>query len=732
MASRAAAPPAHGVRPKLGLSSRILIGLALGALAGLFLGEPVAALEPVADIYIRLMQMMVLPYLVLTLVLGIGQLDVREARRLALRAGALVVASCVLALLVVRAMPFAFPTLESASFFSNALLEPAQPFSLAELYVPANPFNALANAVVPAVVLFSTALGVALIGIPGKESLLANLRVLEQAVVKVTGFVIALTPIGVFAIVAVAAGTMDPATLQRLEVYLAAFAVAAILLTFVAIPLAVTAVTPFRYVEVVTVARDALLTAFIASSAFIVLPILVERAKQLIARHGLASADSEATAEIVAPIAFTFPNAGKLLTLLFVPYVAWLTGDPLGAGSYATLFGAGVPAYFAKAQVALPFLMDLVGVPHDYFQLYIPTTIVTGKFDSLATAMSLLAMSLVGAAAMGGFVRIEPIRLLVAFVAIVAAVAAAVAGTRMLLAATVDTTYRKDQLVREMHLPRGPIPAVVRAEVPPPDTAAGPAIERIRARGALRVGFVPERVPFTFENARGELVGFDVELASLIARDLGVPGLEFVPSTWAALPQLLVERRVDLLMSVPYTTELLPRIRYSAPYFDGVIGFVVRDGRRHDFATLEAIRRLGRVTLAIQAELPSIEERVREQLRGTDVRFRVVSSPAEFHAAGTAAGIDAMVMLAEAGSAWTLLHPEYSVVVPRPTPLRWPVAIATRNADDDLAQVVNEWLVIQKSSGEIGRAYDYWMLGKGAEPARRRWTIMRDVLGWNP
>ena len=37
--------------------------------------------------------------------------------------------------------------------------------------------------------------------------------------------------------------------------------------------------------------------------------------------------------------------------------------------------------------------MDLVGVPHDYFQLYIPTTIVTGKFDSLVSAMSLFAMS---------------------------------------------------------------------------------------------------------------------------------------------------------------------------------------------------------------------------------------------------------------------------------------------------------------------------------------------------
>jgi Na+/H+-dicarboxylate symporter len=596
--------------------------------------------------------------------------------------------------------------------------------------VPANPFHALANSVVPAVVLFSAALGVALIGAPGKGALLANLRVLEHAVVQVTRFVIALTPLGVFAIVAVAAGTMDPATLQRLEVYLVAFGVAALLLTFVVIPLAVTAVTPFRYLEVVTVARDAMLTAFIANSAFIVLPILVERANELMARHGLRTPDGESTAEILAPIAFTFPNAGKLLTLLFVPYVAWLTGDPLGAAGHAALFGAGVPAYFAKAQVALPFLLDLVGAPHDYFQLYIPTTILTGKFDSLATAMSILATSLVGAAAMGGFLRLEPARLMVTAVAIVAAVAVAVAGTRALLAATVDTTYRKDALVKAMHLPRGPVPLTVRADLPPPDEVAGPALERIRARGTLRVGFVPDRLPFTLANAQGEFVGFDVELASLIARDLGVPRLEFVPSTWAELPRLLVERRVDLLMSVPYVTELLPHIHYSAPYFDGVIGFVVRDERRHDFASVEHLRKEARVTLAIQAELPSLEARVREQLRGVDVTFRVVTSPREFLDAGTGAGIDGMVMLAEAGSAWTLLHPEFSVVVPRPDPLRWPVAIATRNGDDDLSQVVGEWLVVQKASGEIAQAYDYWMLGKGAEPARRRWTILRDVLGW--
>jgi hypothetical protein len=43
---------------------------------------------------------------------------------------------------------------------------------------------------------------------------------------------------------------------------------------------------------------------------------------------------------------------------------------------------------------------------------------------------------------------------------------------------------------------------------------------------------------------------------------------------------------------------------------------------------------------------------------------------------------------------------------------------------------VNEWIVFAKSEGAVQRAYDYWVLGKGAEEKRRRWSIMRDVLGW--
>ena len=98
----------------MSLSARIIAGLLLGIFVGLLFGEPAEALQPVADIYIRLMQMMVLPYLVMALIIGFGQLEAAEARQLALRGGALLLLIWVLAFAVIAAMPFAFPGIESA------------------------------------------------------------------------------------------------------------------------------------------------------------------------------------------------------------------------------------------------------------------------------------------------------------------------------------------------------------------------------------------------------------------------------------------------------------------------------------------------------------------------------------------------------------------------------------------------------------------------------------------
>ena len=718
--------------PRLSLSAQILLGLGLGIVVGLFFGEPSAVLQPVADVYIRLMQMTVLPYLVLALVIGFGQLDRDTARHLALRGGGLLLIVWVLTCVVIGAMPVTFPEFESASFFSHSMVEPPQRFALTELYFTANPFHSLGNAVVPAVVLFSSMIGIGLIGLDDREHLLSMLRVVNEAVIRITKFVVALTPIGVFAIGAVTAGTMSGETLQRLEVYLISFAAAAILLTFWVLPLLVTAATPFTYREVVRVGREAMLTAFVANNAFIVLPILVERSKELLRDHDLANAESESAADVLIPILFNFPNAGRLLTLLFIPFAAWLAGDALSAGRYPMLFLVGVSSYFAKAQVALPFLLDLFTLPHDLFQLYIPTTIIGGKFDSMVTAMNLLVFALLGAGAMAGFLELRPRRLLRAGAMIAAGVVVTVVVVQVTLAAVVDTTYHRDEALRRMHSPRDLSSAVVhrdRAAAPPVESSDATALDRIRARGTLRVGYDPENLPFSFFNLDDELVGLDVELAKSLADALGVRA-EFVPITWTDLGDLLDRGVIDVMPGMWCRPFWFDTLRLSDPYLTSTVGVVVPDERRHDFATIEEIRRQRGLRIGVPLDTRQLEYALDHYFGGADVELVTVTGSAPEFFAGSVPDLDGFVMPAESGAAWTLLHPEYTVVVPQPDPVRLPTAFGVARGEDELLAVVDEWVLYATSHGAPQRAYDYWVLGRGAEHERRRWSILHDVLGW--
>ena len=93
-------------------------------------------------------------------------------------------------------------------------------------------------------------------------------------------------------------------------------------------------------------------------------------------------------------------------------------------------------------------------------------------------------------------------------------------------------------------------------------------------------------------------------------------------------------------------------------------------------------------------------------------------------------GFDAISDMAEEGAAWTLLYPEFSLVVPRPTK-SIPVAYAVAHGNQELLNAVNAWLLSEKALGHVDELYEYWMLG-GASLVDRppRWSVIRNVLGW--
>lgn len=349
------------------LSTKVLMGLAAGIATGIVLGDLAAPLSIVGQAFILILQVTVLPFMVVSLISGLGRLDAKTALAIVRSGGVVLLILWAVVMMAVLIFPASFPNWESASFFSRSLVETPEPVNFLDLYIPSNPFSSLARGVVPAIVVFSVAVGLGLMGIREKAALLDSLDILRAALDRVTAFVVELAPFGVFALMASAAGTLDVTELGRIQVYVIAYVGLALVIVFWVLPALVAVLTPLKYGQVLGPVRDALVTAFATGNLLIVLPILAERSKHILAEAGLDAETSDTAVDVLVPASFTIPNMGKLLSLAFVPFAGWFTGFALAPAQYPVFATAGFASFFGEPVVSLPFLLDLLRIPADTF-----------------------------------------------------------------------------------------------------------------------------------------------------------------------------------------------------------------------------------------------------------------------------------------------------------------------------------------------------------------------------
>ncbi len=396
----------------MSFTNKILIGLLTGVAVGLFLGEYAAALKWAADGYVKLLQMTVLPYVTLSILTSLGSLTYAQARRLGVRAGAVLLVLWGIALIFAFLIPLAFPEIESAMFFSTSLVERREPFNFIDLYIPSNPFYSLANNIVPAVVLFSVVVGVSLIGVERKEPLMDVLRIATQAVSRATRSILRLTPYGLFAIAASATGTLSLEQLGRLQVYLVTYVAVALLFSLWVLPGLIAAVTPIRIGEMFGLTRDAFLTAFVAGDLFIVLPALIEASRTLLARHVPKSPEATELPDVLVPTSFNFPHTGKLLSLSFILFAGWFADTVVAVRDYPQLAVTGLLTFFGSLNAAVPFLLDLFHIPADTFQLFLASGVINSRVGALVAAVHTVTVALLGTCAITGVLQVRRLPLL--------------------------------------------------------------------------------------------------------------------------------------------------------------------------------------------------------------------------------------------------------------------------------------------------------------------------------
>lgn len=714
------------------LAALILFGLILGIVCGLFFGEYCSFLSLIGDTFVGLLRMTVLPFIATTLLASLGRHSLKATRRLALVGSGVLIVLWAIALTMVALLPTALPTSASGSFYSAAMIDPATGQTTLPEFVPTNIFAALADNNVPAVIVFCVFVGAALATInhEHKMVLITQLDVLASALLKVASFIAKLAPIGVFGIAASTAGTISLADASRLQAYLILYCFGSLLLGFVILPLLVTTFTSLTYRQVLRIVRGPMITAFATGKLVIVLPMLIENTEELLAQDEGFSVEDKNSIELLFSIGYAFPHTGKILSMVFIPFAAWFYGSEISLAQYPSLLVSGLASYFAGPIVAIPYLLDQWQLPHDMFQLFLLTSVLGERIGDAVGAMHLAALTLVTYFAIRGGLLSRAIGFpKFAFVSVACSVLV-LAVARATLNETFELTETKSQIIAQMQLIQQPVESSVsmRAEPNPVPPKQGESVlQRIRRRGVMRVGFNEDKLPFAFFNEQDQLVGFDVNLAHALAQDLGVT-IEFVRFDRATLAEQLHDDHFDLVMSgLVGTLERSEAMRHSRSYLDVTLGLVAADYRAAQFKSLSSIRQVRDLRIGFVDLSRGFVARLKQAL--PEANLVEIRNNRDFFEQPDLS-LDALLISAESGSAFTLLYPGHEVAVPQELNVKLPLFYVVAGEDQETRDFLDHWVELRKKDGTFSEYYQHWILGKLKRAGGKRWCIIRDVLRW--
>ncbi|MQA42753.1 transporter substrate-binding domain-containing protein [Rugamonas aquatica] len=138
-------------------------------------------------------------------------------------------------------------------------------------------------------------------------------------------------------------------------------------------------------------------------------------------------------------------------------------------------------------------------------------------------------------------------------------------------------------------LAQGALLALAMAVTALPASAAD-LLDKVKARGTLKVALEGTYPPFNYREKDGQIAGYDVDVARLLAARLGVK-VEFVSSEWASILAGLSAGKYDVIISqVGINPKREQAFDFSTPYIYSMPQLIVRKDEKAVYKTLEDLK----------------------------------------------------------------------------------------------------------------------------------------------
>jgi polar amino acid transport system substrate-binding protein len=235
------------------------------------------------------------------------------------------------------------------------------------------------------------------------------------------------------------------------------------------------------------------------------------------------------------------------------------------------------------------------------------------------------------------------------------------------------------------------------------DLSSESVIEAIKKRGALKVG-LSTFTPWAIRDKNGELIGFEIDVASRLAEDMGVE-IDFTPTLWDGIIPALIAGNFDLIISgMSITPQRNLTVNFTAPYANSGMGIVANKEIAPNFAFPDDFDKRS-VVISVRRGSTAVAN-VRQFMPKATIR--------QFDDEATAK----QEVLNGNAHAWVTSAPKPAFAVfDNPDVLYLPIedpffqsaeAFALRKGDPDSLNFLNNWIDLRTRDGWLKSRHEFW------------------------
>jgi polar amino acid transport system substrate-binding protein len=236
-----------------------------------------------------------------------------------------------------------------------------------------------------------------------------------------------------------------------------------------------------------------------------------------------------------------------------------------------------------------------------------------------------------------------------------------------------------------------------------PETASHSKFNQIMGKGVLRVGISPF-TPWVFKDKKGEWVGFEIDVAKKLAKDMGVTP-KLISYDWEKLIPALNDDKIDIIIAgMAITPQRALKVNFSSPYATSGISLATNiKGTKH----IKSIEELNQESIKIGVISATVSESLARRVfsKASIVAFKKSNEAEDAIVTGK---IHAYMEAKPIPRFIALDHPE-KVDVPLSQPLLATRAgFAINKGDPDFLNFLNSWIISRQTDTWLKSTHDYW------------------------